>query len=64
MTDYVTTHDIVIPAGTVLMAPPRESTRWRTDYEGIVGHGRDHVSYWTINIEDALGLGLIREKQS
>jgi hypothetical protein len=63
MTDYVTTQDIVIPAGTVLMPPPRKSTRWHTDYEGIVGHGRDHCSHWTVNIEDALELGLIRKAE-
>lgn len=48
---YITTQDIVIPTGTVLMEPPIASTRWGKDYEAVLGHGRDHVSYWTVDIE-------------
>lgn len=62
MTDYVTTEDITIPAGTVVTAPPVTSSRWGSDHEAVVGHGRDHVSYWTVNLEDALALGLVRPK--
>lgn len=57
---FVTTQDIVIPAGTELAAPPSHSSRWAENHEAVVGHGRDHVSYWTVDIEDALKLGLVK----
>jgi hypothetical protein len=58
---YVTTQDILIPAGTEVGAPPQRSSRWGEDYEAVVGHGRDHTSYWTVNLDDAIELGLVRE---
>lgn len=58
---YVTTQDIVIPAGTVLMPPPVASTRWGKDYEAVIGHGPDHVSYWSVDVEEGLSAGVILE---
>jgi hypothetical protein len=57
--EYRTTQDIVIPAGTKLMPPPLKSTRWGNDYEGVVGHGADHTSYWSINVQEGLEVGII-----
>jgi hypothetical protein len=58
---YVTTRDIIIPAGTELTPPPTESTRWRKDYEAIVADGRDNVVYLSADVKEALATGLIRE---
>lgn len=59
--EYRTTADIVIPAGTILMAPPVASTRWRKDWEAVVGHGPDHCSHWSIDIEQGLEAGVIEK---
>lgn len=61
MVTYRTTADIVIPAGTELLPPPSHSTRWRQDYDALIGHGRDHCSHWSINIEDGLACGVIEQ---
>ena len=58
---YRTTVDIVIPAGTVLLPPPVASTRWRKDYEAVVGHGADHCSHWSIDIEQGLEAGVVEK---
>lgn len=58
---YRTTADIVIPAGTILMSPPVASTRWGRDWEAVVGHGRDHCSTWSIDIEQGLEAGVIEK---
>lgn len=57
---YVTTYDIIIPAGTELIRPPTASTRWGKDHEAVIGHGVDHVSYWSIDIEEGLSAGIIK----
>lgn len=59
---YVTTRDIVIPAGTELAPPPTKSSRWGSDYEAVVGHGRDHTSFWTMNLDEALAIGVVVEE--
>lgn len=58
---YVTTRDIVIPAGTVLHEPCLFASHWRDNHEAVIGHGRDHSSYWSVNLQDALRLGLVEE---
>lgn len=62
MTRFVTVRDIVIPAGTELSPPPRTSSRWGFDHEAVVGHRRDHTSYWSMDLKDAIALGLVEEK--
>lgn len=61
--NYVTTRDIVIPAGTVVSRPPSASTRWGRDYEAVVGHGADHCSRWVIDLSDAIALGLVEPEK-
>ena len=58
---YRTTRDIIIPAGTVIQQPPARSSRWGSHHEAVVGHGRDDVSYWSVNLDDALRLGLVEK---
>lgn len=67
MTEYYTTKDIIIPAGTVLFPPPTESTRWRNnynDYDAPVALGKDHCGYFSVDIAEGIDAGWIeiREK--
>lgn len=59
---YVTTRDIIIPAGTELTAPPVRSTRWGKDYEALIADGKDNTIYLTADIREALASGLVAEK--
>jgi hypothetical protein len=56
---YVLTRDLVIPAGTVIDTPPIQSTRWGSDFEAIIGVGRDHSGYFSMDIDEALDSGLV-----
>ena len=58
---YRLTRDFVIPAGTVVAPPPTNSTRWRRDYEGIVGIDRDHTAYLSLDLQDGIATGLVEE---
>ena len=64
MTEYHTTKDIIIPAGTVLSPPPTDSTRWRSDYDAPVALGKDHCGYFSVDIAEGIDAGWIeiREK--
>jgi len=64
MTEYYTTKDIIIPAGTVLSPPPTDSTRWRSDYDTPVALGNDHCGYFSVDIAEGIDAGWIeiREK--
>lgn len=59
MTEYKTTRDIVIPAGTALIAPPTRSTRWGRDYEAVIGLGVDHCGYFSVNIAQGIEAGWV-----
>lgn len=58
---YATTRDVVIPAGTLIQAPPTKSSRWGSDWEGAVGLDKDHTGYFSLNLKDAADIGLIAE---
>ena len=58
---YRTTRDILIPAGTVLFEPPVASSRWGKNHEAVVGLGRDHTAYLSLDVEDCLSSGFIEE---
>lgn len=70
---YVTTQDIVIPAGTELIQAPARVVRSDKDglpamasgnpahfVEAIIGPTKDTTFSWTMHIDDALDAGLIR----
>jgi len=63
MSDYYTTRDIVIPAGTAIGSPPSKSSRWGHDYEAVVGVGRDHSGYFSMDLDEAIESGLIQPKE-
>lgn len=52
-----TTKDIIIPAGTELLFPPIQSTRWGKDFEALVPLGPDHTGYFSIDIDEAIQSG-------
>lgn len=54
---YRTTRDIVIPAGTELLAPPIASSRWRKDHEAVLALGPDHCGYFSVDPEEGLASG-------
>lgn len=62
MKKYVTTRDIVIPAGTELGAPPTASTRWGSDHEAVVALDRDHTCYLSMDVAEGLEAGAIEEQ--
>lgn len=57
---YVTTRDLVIPAGTVLLSPPTKSTRWASDYDGPVAVDRDHTCYVSMHPEEGVESGFLK----
>ena len=59
--DYRTTRDVVIPAGTLIMAPPTKSSRWGSDWESTVELDRNHTGYFSLNLEEAVSIGLVEE---
>lgn len=73
---YVTSKDIVIPAGTTLAPAPARVDRCDKDgrpalatgnathfVEAIMGPTRDTTFSWTMHIDDALEAGLIEEAE-
>lgn len=58
---YRTTRDIVIPAGTELAPPPTQSTRWRNDHEAVLGLGKDHCGYLSIDPQEGLDSGYLEQ---
>ncbi len=60
---YVTTRDIVIPAGTAFRAPPIASSRWGKDYQAVVGIDKDHTAYLTMNMAEALGADFVAHEE-
>lgn len=56
---YLTTRDIVIPAGTEVGRPPTLSTRWGKDHEAIVEIDADHTGYFTLDASDGVESGLL-----
>lgn len=56
---YRTKKDIVIPAGTEIGAPPTASTRWGSDWEATVGLHTDLAGYLSVDIEEAVDLGIV-----
>lgn len=61
MTDYRTTRDIIIPAGTRLSPPPVRSTRWGKDFDTPVALGRDNTGYFSVDIKEGLASRVIEE---
>lgn len=59
--EYELQEDIVIPAGTIVGPAPSQATYFTSHGEALVGHGKDHTSYWRIDIEDGLELGILKE---
>jgi fructose/tagatose bisphosphate aldolase len=64
MKTYITTKDIIIPAGTILAAPPKHSTRWANDYDAPVALGKDHCGYFSVDIAEAIEAGFIEGKRN
>lgn len=73
---YVTTQDIVIPAGTILDYAPAKTERCDKFgqpamasglhphfVEAVIGPTDDTVFTWTMHIDDALEAGLIAEAE-
>jgi hypothetical protein len=58
---YVITRDVIIPAGTHLMAPPVKSSRWGNDWEGVIAIDSDHTGYFSIELGVAIDAGLVVE---
>jgi hypothetical protein len=61
VTKYVTVSDIVIPAGTELDASPSRIIHFYPHVCAIIAHGKDHISTWNIDLEEAVKLGLVKE---
>lgn len=59
---YTTTRDIIIPAGTVVHAPPTHSSRWAKDHEAVIADGADNCVYLSMDIKEALASGLLMDK--
>lgn len=59
--DYQTTRDIVIPAGTIIGRPPTRSSRWGSDFEGLVALDKDHTAYVSFDVEEGLEAGVIEK---
>jgi hypothetical protein len=62
MKTYITTKDIIIPAGTILAAPPTHSTRWANDYDAPVALGKDHCGYFSVDIAAGIEAGWVEEQ--
>jgi hypothetical protein len=58
---FATTRDVVIPAGTLIQAPPTKSSRWGHDWEGVVEIDRDRTGYFSLDLSDAINTGLVTE---
>lgn len=58
---YVTTRDIVIPAGTELDPAPTKTERFTPHVEAILGVTKDTTAYWTMDLSDAIDAGLVKE---
>jgi hypothetical protein len=43
--------DIVIPAGTVMKRSPIKREYVEPFYDALIGYGKDHVAYFTFNID-------------
>jgi hypothetical protein len=61
---FTTTRDVVIPAGTLIQAPPSKSSRWGRDWEGVVELDRDHTGWFSLDLNDAIDTGLVQEVSS
>ena len=62
MKTYITTKDIIIPAGTELSAPPKHSTRWANDYDAPVALVPNHCGYFSVEIAGGIDAGWIEEQ--
>jgi hypothetical protein len=62
MKTYITTKDIIIPAGTELFAPPKHSTRWANDYDAPVALGKDHCGYFSVDVASGIKAGWVEEQ--
>lgn len=62
MSKYVTVQDIIIPAGTELDPSPTQIKHFVPHVCAIIGHGRDYVSTWNMDLEEAIKLGLVKEQ--
>jgi len=58
---YVTTEDIVIPAGTELSASPSKVAYYSDHVDAAIEHGPNVSSTWRMDLEEGLDLGLIQE---
>lgn len=58
---YLTTRDLVIPAGTILFPPPTSSSRWRSDYEAPVAVDRDTTAFISMDVAEGIESGLLSE---
>ena len=58
---HITTKDIVIPAGTRIHQPPNASTRWGRDHEAVVHLHTDQAGYLSMDLDEAISLGVVKE---
>jgi hypothetical protein len=58
---YVTTKDIVIPAGTELGRSPSRIVHFVPHVCAVLGHGPDYASTWNMDLEEAIKFGLVKE---
>jgi hypothetical protein len=59
---YITTRDIVIPAGTELSMPPLHSTRWAKDHDAVIALGNDHCGYFSVDPQEGVDSGWLEPK--
>lgn len=63
MTKFVTTEDIVIPAGTEVGLGPLKSEYFMPHGEIIIGFDKDTTGSLRFDLEEAQALGLIKEAE-
>jgi hypothetical protein len=63
---YVTTRDIVIPAGTeVDISPAGMGRTIHCDFASILtAETKDHTSEWSMPLDEALELGIVAPKEA
>lgn len=58
---YVTTRDIIIPAGTEIIQTGAYTARRGNNASVLIAETRDNTSEWQMPFDEALALGLIAE---
>lgn len=59
---YVTTRDIVIPAGTKVQEAPHRVERATPFVSVLQAASKDSTMEWTMPLDEALELGIIQEQ--